>query len=178
MAIAVLSSAETERPVITAAAPPTALRIRKLRRSTPGGTSCEINRLVSASGSSRKASRGFFVELSCRQISHSLFDMVLLLPFIQIQLAATRALDRDDVSLPGLRYGRRRVGAQGAAFAVGDIQQRRERHHHQRHVVCQSWWPRIKPVFVCTVPGRPRISGPTEALRNPGTSRRWRRSGP
>jgi hypothetical protein len=33
--------------------------------------------------------------------------------------------------------------------------------------VCQSWWPRIIPVFVCTVPGRSRISGPTEPLRNP-----------
>ena len=51
-AFALLSSAETERPIITAAAPPTALRIKKLRRSTPGGISFEINPLVSASGSS------------------------------------------------------------------------------------------------------------------------------
>ena len=66
MAIAVRSSAEIMRPVITAAAPPTALRIKKLRRSTPGGISCEVNPLVSASGSSGEASRGF---------SFSLFDM-------------------------------------------------------------------------------------------------------
>ena len=45
--------------VMTAAAPPTALRIRKLRRSTPGGISCAINRLVSASGSSVCLSSGF-----------------------------------------------------------------------------------------------------------------------
>src|SRR5687767_9352103 len=38
-------------PVITAAAPPTALRIKKLRRSTPGGTSRESNSTVSSSGS-------------------------------------------------------------------------------------------------------------------------------
>src|SRR6266536_1628403 len=38
-------------PVITAAAPPTALRIKKLRRSTPGGTAFEINSIVLPSGS-------------------------------------------------------------------------------------------------------------------------------
>src|SRR5947207_15402491 len=49
----VLSAAERVLPVITAAAPTTALLIKKLRRSTPGGTSSEINAVVSASGSSR-----------------------------------------------------------------------------------------------------------------------------
>ena len=48
----VLSAAVMVLPVIRAAAPTTALLIKKLRRSTPGGTSVEVNAVVSASGSS------------------------------------------------------------------------------------------------------------------------------
>src|SRR6185369_16645976 len=51
-AVSVLLRAETTLPVITAAAPTTALRIRKERRSTPGGTSSETASRVSKSASS------------------------------------------------------------------------------------------------------------------------------
>src|SRR6185436_17143419 len=47
-----LSCADTTRPVITAVAPTTALRIRNVRRSTPAGISCERRLLVSFSKSS------------------------------------------------------------------------------------------------------------------------------
>src|SRR5688500_12082695 len=76
-----------------AAAPPTAQRIKKLRRSTPGGIGFEINRLVSASGSSRTTSPGFSVEPSLSSnFSFPLFDMVHLLTF-QIESAANRVDD-------------------------------------------------------------------------------------
>src|SRR4051794_9386673 len=71
-ALAVLSAGETEQPVITAAAPPTALRIRKLRRSTPWGTSCAIKGRVSANGSVAGAA----VEPDVSEdLSTSLFDI-------------------------------------------------------------------------------------------------------
>src|SRR4030095_6415026 len=91
MAFVVLSWAETERPIITAAAPPTALRIKKLRRSTPGGPSRESNRLVSANGSSLTTSPSFSVELSLSSnFSFSLFGMVHLLTFIKIRSTTNR----------------------------------------------------------------------------------------
>src|SRR5262249_19102689 len=81
-ALAVFSSGEGEQPVITAAALPTAVRIKKPRRSTPCGISCAINRRVSANGSSRKASRDVAVERGVSaDSSASLFDIDQPLPF-------------------------------------------------------------------------------------------------
>jgi hypothetical protein len=56
VAALVCSSAETTRPEITAADPTTALRIRKVRRSTPAGTSRASN---SAPGSKGVSSSRF-----------------------------------------------------------------------------------------------------------------------
>src|ERR1044072_1511728 len=50
MDLSVLSCAERERPSMTVVAPTTALLIRKVRRSTPGGISCEMNGSVTSSG--------------------------------------------------------------------------------------------------------------------------------
>jgi hypothetical protein len=71
----VRSAAERFLPVIIAAAPTTALRIRKLRRSTPGGGSCEVTSFVLPSGSLRSVSSvGLGTVLSKL---FSLFDMVI-----------------------------------------------------------------------------------------------------
>src|SRR5258705_4023182 len=64
-------------PVITAAAPPTALRIKKLRRSTPGGTAFEINSIVLPSGSSTLVlSDGSFELTVSSTVLFSFSDMV------------------------------------------------------------------------------------------------------
>src|SRR5215213_830742 len=86
----VLVEAKRVLPVIIAAAPTTALRIRKLRRSTPVGTSRETSWWVSASGSSRTALGGSSVELnSPSNFSSSLSDMVYLNLSIRINQPRT-----------------------------------------------------------------------------------------
>src|SRR5678815_1915000 len=74
-------------PVITAAAPPTALRIRKLRRSTPGGTAFEINAIVPPSGSVTLVLFDGSFELTVSSIALFFFlDMIPLLTFNLFQI--------------------------------------------------------------------------------------------
>src|SRR5262249_42327610 len=55
-------------------APTTALRIRKVRRSTLGGIACEMTSLVLASRSSTSASRGSKFSFSLLDIAHLTFQ--------------------------------------------------------------------------------------------------------
>src|SRR5687767_4705872 len=67
---------------MTTAAPATALRIIKLRRSTPDGTACESNPLVSPNGSVTSASTD--CSLSLGSASSSVSSLVISFsPFVQ-----------------------------------------------------------------------------------------------
>src|SRR3954454_7527149 len=78
----VLSAAKRLLPVIIAAAPTTALRIMKLRRSTPGGTAGEANSTAPTKGSGTVDSGDGLVEPAVlSSVSFSFSDMVNLLNF-------------------------------------------------------------------------------------------------
>src|SRR5688500_1538967 len=82
VALCVCSWAGIARPVIMTVAPTTALLIRKVRRSTPGGTACEINSTGLSSGSLMLDSRDRPVELTVSSnVSLSFSDMMRLLNF-------------------------------------------------------------------------------------------------
>src|SRR5215217_7396178 len=73
----VLSAAKRPLPVIIAAAPTTALLIKNLRRSTPGGTGREINSTAPSNGSLSLDSCDRLVELTVSSSdSFSFSDMV------------------------------------------------------------------------------------------------------
>src|SRR6266436_2944962 len=83
VALAVLSWQDICAPVITTVAPTTALRIRKVRRSTPGGIAAESNWSGGPSGSSRSGSHGCSIERSLSSdISFSFLNIMDLLTFI------------------------------------------------------------------------------------------------
>src|SRR5215213_4973300 len=78
----VLSAAKRLLPVIIAAAPTTALLIKKFRRSTPGGTAGEANSTAPSNGSFTLDSCDRLVELAVSSsVSFSFSDILNLLNF-------------------------------------------------------------------------------------------------
>src|SRR5215203_4937675 len=78
----VLSAAKMLLPVIIAAAPTTALLIKNFRRSTPAGTSREVNSTVLSKASFTLDSGDRLVELAVSSsVSFSFSDILILLKF-------------------------------------------------------------------------------------------------
>src|SRR5215211_6687496 len=95
----VLSAAKRLLPVIIAAAPTTALLIKKFRRSTPGGTAGEANSTAPSNGSFILDSCDRLVELAVSSsISFSFSDILNLLNFRRTLVL------RNVVALPMMRY--------------------------------------------------------------------------